>query len=225
MYYDLESENRKAKMFVKDASRAFKPGDAVVVDTLEEGSQHATGKHYTFSCLVPDTLRRKIEPVTRHLGAIDPSLMLNEPELYHLTVFWCDLDQDVDRLVSIFKKHLSEEALAFDLSGLAVLPFGISLKAYPLNTRFFALRHDLWEATHQAIPLNPDGSIHEQATSTWITLGRYTQPPTDQLIDYVRGNLDLEYGHFVPEQLGAYLSDNKYLRNPKTIEIIKNGQD
>lgn len=223
MNYNLEIENKKAQQFVKDGTMAFKPEDAVLVDALKESAQHASGEHYTFSCLVPSDLRGKLEPITEQLRTIDPTLVLNEPELYHLTVFWCNLDQDIDSLISLFKKHLAEKPLAFHLSGLVGLPFGISLKAYPLNETFFNLRQELWAATGQVPPLNSDGSLHERAVSTWITLGRYANPPSQALLNYLQENLDLDMGQFTPDSFGVYLSDNKYLRNPKTIEIVKNG--
>jgi hypothetical protein len=223
MYYDYEAENEKAREFVKKLSQNLKPEDAVLVDALKESAQHASGEHYTFSSLVPEDLRSKLEPITRDLDELDSTLLLNEPELYHLTVFWCPMDKNVEELITLFKEAVQNEPLSFDLRGLIAAPFGISLKAYPCNNVFFALREKLYAATGTPIPTNEDGSYHERAVTTWITLGRYTQPPSQKVLDYINARLDEDFGVYTPDSIGVYISDNKFLRDPQLIEQIKNG--
>jgi hypothetical protein len=222
MIYDREEENQKAQTFVKELSLHMKPEEAVLVDALKENPQHASGEHYTFSCFVSDELRKKIEPITDKLHELDPSLVLNDSKLYHLTVFWCSMDKDVKWLSSIFKEELKKKPLSFDLHGLAALPFGISLKAYPTNDGFFRVRERLYEAVGQEFPLNSDGTLHERAISTWITLGRYTQAPSKQLQAFINERLDWNLGKFTPDSFGIYISNNKYLYQPQLLELVIN---
>lgn len=222
MDYNYKSHNKKALAFVKELSLSMKPDEAVLVDALKENPQHASGEHYTFSCYLPSELRQKLKPITEKLRSIDPTLVLNDPELYHLTVFWCSIDKKFDTLIQIFKEELSKQPLVFSLYGLVILPFGISLKAYPLNDCFLRLREKLYTSAGLQLPLNPDGTLHERATSTWITLARYTKKPSSKLREYIISQLDLDFGEFTPESFGVYISNNKYLYEPKTLEVVTN---
>lgn len=222
MEYNRQEENTKAQEFVKKLSLEMKPEEAVLLDALKENPQHASGEHYTFSCLVPSELRQKIEPITEDLRKIDPSLILNDPALYHLTAFWCSMEKDIKQLSVIFKEELEREPISFDLHGLVFLPFGISLKAYPTSDNFFRLREKLFSAAGQELPKNPDGSLHERAVSTWITLGRYTRRPNQDLRDYICERLDVDFGVFTPDSFGIYVSNNKYLYKPQLLENVIN---
>jgi len=219
--YDYKTENQKVRAFVEDLSLSFKSKDAVLVGNLSSSKEHATGDHYTFSAYTPE-LRHLLEPITNKLISIDPSLVLNEPDLYHLTIFWCPINNDVDSLVKIFRAGIAEEPLSFNFHGLIVAPFGIGFKAYPLNNGFVRLREKLYAASGVEIPRNPDGTYHERFVSTWITLARYSEPPTETLFEYARSNLDLDLGVYTPGEIGVYVSDNKFLRNPKTVDTVAN---
>ncbi|MFA5927614.1 MAG: hypothetical protein WCT32_03490 [Patescibacteria group bacterium] len=220
--YNYLTENEKASAFVKDLTLNLKPEDAVLVSQLTNHSQHATGEHYTFSSILPLAPQDQIKPISRKLAEIDSTLILNEPELYHISTFWCPINHDTHELIQLIKTEVAKEPITFHLHGLIAAPFGISLKAYPLNDTFVRLREKLCATTEIEIPRNEDGSYHERFVSSWITLARYTQPPQEPLLEYIRSNLELDFGEFTPREIGAYISNNKFLRDPKVIEMIPN---
>jgi hypothetical protein len=218
--YNHTTENWKAQHFITNLSRNFKPEDAVLVNELKESPQHASGEHYTFSAYIPQDFREKLEPISKKLTELDPSLILNEPDLFHLTVFWCSLENPIEKIIGAAEEVLKKEKLSFDLRGLISAPFGISIKAYPRNEIFMRLREKLSGLTGTDLPQNPDGSLHEKAVSTWITLGRYTEPPQAPLLEYINSRVEEDFGIYTPESITLYKCDNKYLRNPQVIKKV-----
>lgn len=222
MTYNYTTENQKAIQFINDISLHFTPDQAVLVEEFQNSTQHATDEHYTFSSLVDDQLRNKLLPIHEKLRELDPTLQLSDPQLYHLTVYWCPIDNDIDRLTEIVRTAIQEQPLSFQLHGIVAAPFGISLKAYPLTNSFVYMRELLASVTGIPVATNPDGSYHERAVSTWIALARYTQPPKQAVIDYVNTMVDQHFGTYTPQEIGVYQSTNKYLKDPTLITTIKN---
>lgn len=208
---NFEYLNLMAKRVVETYNVWLNPADVVVNQPLE------TAEHYTISTLVPIDLRERIWPFAQEIGALDSSLILNDPELYHFTTYWCPLTVDIEHLKAELEAQVRKQPLIFSVNGFLFGPIGISLKLYPANNRLFEIRESLSAIAGSKY------QVDERGVTSWISLARYTQPPKIEVKKYVQDHANQDFGVFTPSTIGFYKSKNKNFIGAVELFSVNNG--
>lgn len=208
---NFELLNLMAKRVVETYNTWLNPLDVLINQSLE------TAEHYTISTLIPKELASKIHVFAKEMGEVDPSLILNEPDLYHFTTFWCPLTADIDLLRTGVESKVKSYPLSFSVNGFIFGPIGVSLKLYPTNETLCELRESLSKITGSKFQLD------ERGVTSWISLCRYTQPPKPELKKYIQEHASEDFGIYTPDTIGFYRSSNKNFIGTTELFSIKNG--
>lgn len=210
MKKEFEYYNELAKEVVNNYNTWLNPVDVVLNPSME------TAEHITISSLIPTELGLKIQELVEKFLAIDESLIIKDPSLYHFTVYWCPIGSDVEGLRKILVEEIEKEKLEFDLKGLQFAPLGISLEMFPTNDALINIRQRM--ADHIGAKYKKD----ERGVTTWVNLIRYSQIPKIEVKKFVQENSQIDFGHFVPSEIGFYKSKHKNFEGVEELFVVKN---
>lgn len=202
--------NLMAKKVVEDLNNNLNPKDVIINQPLK------VAEHLTLSTLIPKELREKIYPFAREMKKIEPSLILNEPELYHFTTFWCPFNVDIESIKRTVEVQVKKEPLSFSVNGFLFGVIGISLKLYSKNNTLVDLRQKLSKIA------GIESKIDERGVTSWINVARYKDFPKIELKKYIQEHAKEDFGIYKPDSIGFYRSNNKNFIGAVEFFSVKN---
>jgi hypothetical protein len=205
----IELYNQISREIVKNYNTYLHLEDVKILKTLEVPA------HITLSHVLDTTLALKLHEVSLELKEIDSTLILNNPENYHITLFWKGLDSKLDEKSTEIGKILESTFFEFDVQELLFGPLGVSAKFYPKTEDFVNARIKLYELTNTPV------LIDERFVTTWVSLAAYSQVPNEKVKQYVQDNAKSEFGSYSVNNFTLYKSTNKGLVNPETISEFR----
>jgi 2'-5' RNA ligase len=205
----IDLYNQISKEIVKNYNLYLHPEDVKILKTLEVPA------HYTIGHVVDISIANKLHQVALQLKELDPSLILNEPKNYHITLFWKGLDSGLEKKIPEIENIINSTRFEFRIEELLFGPLGVSVKFYPKNECFVEARKKLYELTNTPI------LIDERFVTTWVSIAAYAQVPTDSVKNFVRENSLVNFGDYIADNFTLYISTNKGLVSPKMIKIFE----
>lgn len=197
--------NDAVKQFVDAATRQFQPNSAQVLDSR-------VPEHFTVVARLPERIVGELEKLSEQLKRLDASIELTPPEQYHLTISSFEVTCDPESAKAVIKQIMQTAELSFELTGLALDPKGVVCKAYPASDCLLQIRRDVHALTGHTEPdLTVITSEVERFLTSWVTLARFAQPISRQLIDYVASHQDDQFGTVTCDTLLCYKSSHRML--------------
>lgn len=184
----------------------LRPEDVKVFSSLEVPA------HYTIVHVLDKNIAEKIHEIALSLKKLDDSLIINEPENYHITFFWKGLDSNLEEKLEDIEKIINSTNFEFDIEELLFGPLGVSLKFYPKSEDFVNARMEICKLTNTPV------LIDERFVTTWVAVAAYSQTPNENIKKYVQENFKINFGTYKPKDFTLYISTNKGLVNPKFIK-------
>lgn len=201
----IEIYNQISREIVKNYNTYLHTTDVKILTTLE------TAPHFTISHVLDEQLSNKLHEMALKLKAIDPSLVINQPENYHITLFWKGMDSELDKKTESIKDIISKTIFEFDVEEMLFGPLGISVKFYPKTEDFVNARTALYNLTNTPI------LVDERFVTTWVSLATYSQTPISAVKEFVQENSKQKFGSYKVTNFTLYTSTNKGLLNPQKI--------
>jgi 2'-5' RNA ligase len=167
--------------------------------------------HYTIVHLLDKQIADKLHQVALKLKELDPSLILNLPENYHITFFWKGLESKLEDKVSEIESIISSTRFDFNINELLFGPLGISVKFYPSTEGFVNARFKIYELADTPV------SVDEKFVTTWVHLAAFSQIPQESVKKFVQENSKISFGSYTAKNFTLYISTNKGLVKPTKI--------
>lgn len=205
----IDLYNQISREIVKNYNTYLHPSDVKILQTL------GVSPHFTISHVLNNTLTKELHKITLALKVLDSSLIINQPENYHITLFWKGLDSKLDQNTEEIRNILAKYKFSFEVEELLFGPLGVSVKFYPKDENFVKARQELYELTGTPY------IIDERFVTTWVSLAAYSQIPQDSVKKYVFENQTKKFDDYMPESFKLYISNNKGLVNPQEIAEFK----
>ncbi len=205
---DFQQIIAKQKEFIRDITFNLDPNKCILFSNTK------TDRHFTIVVLMPPEIRRKMSQFAQKLQEIEPSLILNDPEFYHLTLYWVPGDRNPDKVRKFLTDYFAHYHFDFNLSNLFNSPKGIGVSALPTDESFIELRNSL------SREFNFPYTMPDFLPMSWITIARFTEKPSQKLIDFLKNNFDTDFGYLKVKEINILESENKNLAGAKKIAII-----
>lgn len=205
----IEIYNQISREVVKNYNTYLHPADVKILPSME------VPKHYTISHILDRKTSAELHQVSLELKALDNSLIINEPENYHITLFWKGLESKLEEKIESIRNIISPEHFEFDVEEILFGPLGVSVKFYPKNEDFINTRLALYQLTDTPV------IIDERFVTTWVSLAAYSQIPSESVKRFVQENSTQKFGAYKADSFTLYTSTNKGLVNPQKIAVLK----
>ncbi len=204
----IDAFNPQLLTEIDELFEQLKSGQVVVTDTT------ATSKHYTFIVRVPH-IESRLEEITKTLISLDSTLIVNKPGLAHVTVFhFPDIEKLSEATQIIREESANDEKIKLQIYGLFTGPLAIGLAVFPLTKTLVQIRKKLYEISGQDFPNNYRGLL------AWITVARFTRPPTMELIKYLDTLRHEDFGTITVNEIEVYQSQDKNLETGELLDKI-----
>lgn len=204
--------NQIARVIVKNYNTYLHPEDVKVLTTLD------VAPHFTISHILGKQLAVKLHETAIKLSSVDSSLILNDPQNYHITLFWKGMDAKLNEKSDSIKQIVEKYVFDFEVEELLFGPLGISVKFYPKSESLIEARKELYNLT--GTPLD----IDERFVTTWVSLATYSQVPSEEVKKFVQENAGLSLGTYKVDKFVLYISTNKNLVNPQVVTEFECGK-
>lgn len=197
-----ELYNQISREIVRNYNQYLHPEDVTIMPQTE------VDKHYTISHVIQGEVVGAVSKFAKELKKIDPSLIFNHPENYHITLFWTGLDNMLDKHANEIQNILDGVDFSFSVEEVLFAPMGISVKFYPKNLSLVETRSKLFNMLH--IPYRVD----ERFVTAWVSVARFGRIPNIKVCDFVRANQGRIFGEYKVNNFKLYVSGNKELKDP-----------
>lgn len=192
---------------VKELCAGLQPEQFKVHETLK------VKEHYTFVCLADDTLLEKIAQSV-DVNQFSSELHFNKAEKYHLTLFFCDISYDVERVIGELRKIIKEtEALSFSCNGIFAASEAVVVAAFADNAAY----NQITEHIHKSVGVPEEVGFRKALR--WISLARYKVAPRTEMREYFNSLSELDLGVFRPKEIIVYKTKDRVIED--AVEITR----
>jgi hypothetical protein len=199
----------QAALAEEQLSQAFSPSEARIY--TEQSLR--TDPHYALVINCNEQLESKITQQRHKLAAQDASLEFTPPEGYHVTVFLASTAIDPQRMKQAMQTLLAGSRLVLTVQGLHIRPMGIVANAYASSDGLGTLRDQLAQEFGPQFIAVPD----RLRNVGWITLARFTAPPTQSVVSYVLAHTREPLGTLSTNDLHLYQAAHRQHLNATKI--------
>lgn len=210
MKQDLSFEQSiaKVKAHIQDVAFNLDP------EKCEIYSTSTVARHFTLVVMMPDEIAAKMNDFIERLKVIEPSLMVGTQDLLHLTLYYLPESIDTEEIENFLTDFFKDRSFDFNFDSLIYMPKGIGVAALPTNMNFVDLRRALGKKFSYPYVYT------ELEFVSWITVARYTAPPNQRLLNFLRENFDTSFGSMKVTSIDVFDNSDKNLKGAKKLFSI-----
>lgn len=191
-----------------EASKHFNSAAIEPFDTLE------VPEHLTAVALLPTQIRESLAQFSRALHEQEPSLLLVEPENYHVTLAAAPAGTDHHRFMELIEDVLRGRPIELDLSGVVLDPVVVAVPAFPKEHELYEARQHIAKGLGEAIARGPKTELG------WVSLARFSQPPSVAMVGVALRSIQQDWGQIQITSVSVYSTAHKHLDDATKIATI-----